>query len=102
MVALDCTLWQRGDASPLLKGPPVPPVPALLDLASRTWPKPGRTGSLWTPPEIHRRHPVHAADRAIGGAGFRRRELASNVVDSVRLERHAGVAALLRAVVHEA
>ena len=57
---------------------------------------------LRRPPEIHRRHAVHAADRAVRRARLRRRELAADVVDGVALERHARIAALLRAVVHQA
>ena len=44
---------------------------------------------------------MHAADRAERRAPFRRQELAPDVVDRVRRERHAGAAALLRAPVHQ-
>src|SRR5690348_1004498 len=53
-------------------------------------------------PEVHGRDPVHAADRAEGGAGLRRVELAADVLDGVLLERNRRVAPLLRAVVNEA
>src|SRR2546423_33076 len=45
---------------------------------------------------------MDAADRAVRGAGLARRELASNIVDRIRLERHGRITALLRAVVDEA
>src|SRR4029453_2659066 len=56
---------------------------------------------LGASPEVHRRHAMDAAHRAVGCAGFGRRELASNVVDRIRLERHGWVTPLVGAVMHE-
>ena len=58
-------------------------------------------GVLRASPEVHRRHAMDAADRAVRRARFRRRRTRGGCRRRVGLERHAGIAALLRAVVHE-
>src|SRR5262249_50816459 len=57
---------------------------------------------LRTPPEIHRRHAMHAADRAIWRARLRCREFPPDVLDRVAFERYPWITALLRTVVDEA
>src|SRR6516225_6724087 len=56
---------------------------------------------LWPSPEIHRRHAMDTAYRAVRRAWFGRRELPADVADRVGLERHRRISALLRAIVHE-
>src|ERR1700683_123972 len=60
-----------------------------------------RNGTLRHAPGVHRRYAVHAADRAVRRARLRRGELAPEIVDRIRLERHTRGPALLRAVVHQ-
>src|SRR5580765_6469923 len=65
----------------------------------------GRAGvvaGLRRAPVVHRRDPMDAADRAERRACLRRHERALDVFGCVLFERRAGIAALLRAVVHEA
>ena len=56
---------------------------------------------LRSAPEIHVRGVVHARHRTAGRAGFLGDKLAPYVVDRVFIERLSGVAALLRAVMHQ-
>src|SRR4029077_9735189 len=52
-------------------------------------------------PGIEDRHLMHARDRAVRSAGFLCHILAADVVHAVLLQRNSGIAALLRAVVHQ-
>src|SRR5262245_2584612 len=53
-------------------------------------------------PSIKDRNLVHARDGAVWRAGFFGEVFAADILDGVLLERNRGVAALLRAVVHQA
>src|SRR5215475_948626 len=77
-------------------------LPTALDVRL----KPDATGgrddlALRGSPEVHRRHAVDAADRAVRRAPLRREELALDVFDRVGVEGHAGKTALLGAVVDQ-
>ncbi len=75
--------------------PSLEPEPGAKD-------RPALRHVLRTSPEVHRRHAMDAADRAVRRAGLFRAELAPDIGDGVGLERHARIPALLRAVVDQA
>src|SRR5580700_261178 len=52
-------------------------------------------------PTVEDRHLMHAGNRAVRRAAFFREVFTTHVVARVGCERHAGMAALLRAVVHQ-
>ena len=61
-----------------------------------------RRRKLRRTPRVEDRYLVHAGDGAIGSAGFFRQIFATNVFGRVFLQRNGGIAALLRAIVHQA
>src|SRR5207244_7232454 len=56
---------------------------------------------LWRAPRIKNRNLMHAGNRAMGCAAFFCEILATDICNRVLLQRNRGIAALLRAIVHQ-
>ena len=61
-----------------------------------------RRRKLRRAPRVEDGYLVHAGDSAVGSTGFFRQIFAANVFSRVFLQRNGGIAALLRAIVHQA